>query len=139
MPLTKRDRQRLADVHPDLVRVVELAAEVVPFMVVEGSRSLARQKELFGLGKSRTMDSRHLLTTAAGLPALVSHAVDLAPLVDLDSDGDLDLSWLPKHFEPIADAMKAAAGTLHVPIDWGGDWPYFRDMPHFELSRQRYP
>lgn len=150
MPLTKRDRQRLADVHPDLVRIVErvAAAISVDFMVVEGSRTLARQKELFGLGKSRTMDSRHLPKIASGmpvgtlradLPAAVSHAVDLAPLVDLDGDGGLDLSWEPEHFEPIADAMKAAAAVLGIPIVWGGDWLHFRDMPHFELDRRTYP
>ena len=38
MQLTARDRQRLAGVHPDLVRVIEIAAEVS-----------ARKQEIRGL------------------------------------------------------------------------------------------
>jgi peptidoglycan L-alanyl-D-glutamate endopeptidase CwlK len=26
-----------------------------------------------------------------------------------------------------------------VPIVWGGDWRTFKDMPHFELDRRKYP
>lgn len=137
--LSARDRQRLIDVHPDLVRVVEAASASVAFMVVEGSRSFDRQKELFRLGKSKTMNSRHLPKAAKGVAALVSHAVDLAPLVDLDGDGDIELSWDAKHFYPIAEAMQAAADAAGVPIVWGGSWRSFVDMPHFELDRKVYP
>jgi peptidoglycan L-alanyl-D-glutamate endopeptidase CwlK len=42
-PLSIRDHQRLAGVHPDLVRVVERARLAVPFIVVEGLRSRERQ------------------------------------------------------------------------------------------------
>lgn len=137
--LTQRDEQRLAEVHPALARLVRAARATVPFMVVEGARSLERQRELFRLGKSRTMNSRHLPKFAEGLTAPVSHAVDLAPLVDLDGDGDLDLSWSAKHFQPIADAMKAEAFRQKVALEWGGDWKSFVDMPHFELARSIYP
>lgn len=139
MSLTARDRQRLAQVHPALAALVEDVAKSVPLMVVEGARSLDRQRELFALGKSRTMNSRHLPKSATGLQAPVSHAVDLAPLVDLDGDGDIELSWNAKDFRPIAAAMKAAAQREGVPITWGGDWASFRDMPHFELDRRAYP
>lgn len=139
MSLTARDRQRLAQVHPALAALVEEVAKTVPIMVVEGARSLDRQRELFRLGKSRTMNSRHLPKIAAGLPAPVSHAVDLAPLVDLDADGDLDVSWRHADYRPIAAAMKAAAAREGVQIVWGGDWQEFVDMPHFELDRRAYP
>lgn len=139
MALTRRDEQRLAEVHPALAALVRTVAASVPLIVVEGARSLDRQRDLFRLGKSRTMNSRHLPKLAAGVPAPVSHAVDLAPLVDLDGDGDRELSWLPEHFRPIADAMKQAAEAAGVPIVWGGDWRTFVDMPHFELDRNRYP
>jgi peptidoglycan L-alanyl-D-glutamate endopeptidase CwlK len=26
-----------------------------------------------------------------------------------------------------------------VPIVWGGDWRTFKDGPHFELDRRKYP
>jgi peptidoglycan L-alanyl-D-glutamate endopeptidase CwlK len=135
--LTTRDRSRLAEIHPALAGLVMTVAARVPLMVVEGARSLDRQRELFRLGKSRTLNSRHLPKEAKGIGYPVSHAVDLAPLVDID--GDLDLSWRPADFEPIATAMKAAASAAGVPIAWGGDWRTFVDMPHFELSRTVYP
>ena len=64
--------KKLAGVHPDLVRVVRrLIDEGVQFKVIEGVRSLERQRALFAAGKSKTMNSRHL----------TGHAVDLAPVV----------------------------------------------------------
>lgn len=129
--LSARDKTRLAGVHPDLVRVVNRAADLsnTHFIVVEGLRTLAKQREYFAAGKSKTMRSRHL----------TGHAVDLAPMVDLDGDGDLDLSWAMKDFKPIAVAMKAAAAELKVPIEWGGDWKTFLDAPHFQLPWASYP
>ena len=45
-PLSIRDHQRLAGVHPDLVRVVERARLAVGFIVVEGLRTRERQAAL---------------------------------------------------------------------------------------------
>ena len=114
--LNERSRKALVGVHPDLVRVVELAAErcEVPIVVTEGLRNLDRQKELKAAGKSWTLDSRHL----------TGHAVDL---VDADNYA-YDIPDLDK----IAAAMRAASDDLRVPIVWGGDWKS-RDTPHFEL------
>lgn len=139
MPLTARDLQRLNTCHPHLVALVLEASKVVPFMVVEGMRTMDKQREYFAAGKSKTMRSRHLAAPAAGVAALVSHAVDLAPLVDLDGDGDIELSWHASHFRPIADAMKGASHALGYPVEWGGDWISFVDMPHFQLPWNRYP
>ena len=127
--LTARDTKRLEGVHPDLVKVVELASSRTTFMVVQGLRTLEEQKKLFALGKTKTMKSRHL----------TGHAVDLAPLVDLDGDGDKELSWNPDHFAAISLAMKKAAAELKVPIEWGGNWHSFVDMPHFQLPWKEYP
>lgn len=129
--LSARSLARLHGVHPDLVRVVRGAIlhSKVDFMVVEGLRSLERQKELFAAAKSKTMKSRHL----------TGHAVDLAPILDVDGDGDTEVSWERAHFYPICDAMRASAGAAGVAIVWGGDWQTFVDMPHWELDRSRYP
>jgi len=118
-------RGRLAHVHADLQRVVELAIALsaVDFRVLEGIRTKARQKALVASGASRTMNSRHL----------TGHAVDLGALVKGR------ISWAWPLYPKIADAMKQAAAELSVPIIWGGDWPRFRDGPHFELPRAAYP
>lgn len=120
-----RSIQRLEGVHPDLVRVVRRALELseVDFVVVEGRRSEARQRELVKAGASQTMDSRHL----------TGHAVDLAPYIA----GQIRWDWPP--FYKIAEAMKKAASEFGVSIVWGGDWTSFRDGPHFQLERRAYP
>lgn len=120
--LNARSRKALVGVHPDLVRVVELAAErcTVPIVVTEGRRDQERQAMLVAAGKSWTLNSRHL----------TGHAVDL---VDADNFG-----YEAPDMEQIAQAMKDAAAELKVPIVWGGDWKS-RDTPHFELCRRAYP
>jgi peptidoglycan L-alanyl-D-glutamate endopeptidase CwlK len=133
--LNKSSEAKLIGLHPDLIRVVRGAAlhyaEGQQFIVVEGLRTIERQRELFRAGKSHTMNSRHLN----------GHAVDLAPMLDTDGDGDLDLSWDPKHFYPIIDAMRASAAAAGVLIQWGGEiWkPDFIDKPHWQLPWSKYP
>ena len=119
-----RSRERLQGVHPDLVRVVELAIQLTPvdFTVLEGLRTLERQKALVAAGSSKTLNSRHL----------TGHAVDLGAWVD----GRLDWSW--PLYSKIAQAMKQAAQEWGTPIEWGGDWR-FKDGPHWQLSWKEYP
>jgi len=120
--LGSKSKKKLKGVHPDLVAVVERAIEISEqdFSVIEGMRSVKRQKQLLADGKSTTMNSRHL----------TGHAVDLAPY---------PMSWDWKYFYPIADAMKQAAEELDVKIVWGGDWKNFPDGPHFQLDWGAYP
>jgi len=110
----------LRGVHPDLVKVVKLAAKLstVDFVVTEGVRTLERQRKLVLAGASHTLHSRHL----------TGHAVDVAALVD----GAIRWDW--PLYKQIAVAFKAAAESLSIPIIWGGDWGRFRDGPHFELA-----
>ena len=116
---------RLKGVHPDLVKVVMRAIQIstLDFTVLEGVRSLERQKALVEAGSSQTLKSRHL----------TGHAVDLGAWVD----NQLDWSW--PLYSRIAGAMKMAAKELNVPIEWGGDWEKFKDGPHFQLPWKEYP
>lgn len=120
--LSSRSRSRLKGVHPALIAVVEAAIvrSPVDFMVTEGLRTPARQAALVRAGASRTLKSRHL----------TGHAVDIAALVD----GQIRWDW--PLYPRIAEAFKAAALALGVPVIWGGDWPSLRDGPHFELDRR---
>lgn len=121
--LTPRDMQRLSGVHPDLVRVISRARASADFVVTEGLRSTERQRQLVASGASQTMASRHL----------TGHAVDVAALVG----GVVRWDW--PLYDRLAQAVKKAAAEEEVAIVWGGDWPKFRDGPHFELDRGRYP
>lgn len=120
-----RSLKNLVGVHDDLIAVTHraLAITTVDFTVIEGVRTVARQKELVAKGASQTMRSRHL----------TGHAVDLAPYID----GQIRWDWPP--FHEIAKAMKQASADLNIPIKWGGDWKTFKDGPHFQLKWSAYP
>lgn len=125
MKLSDRDLQRLIGVHPDLVAVVEGAAQVteVDFIITEGLRTKERQEQLVRAGASRTLKSRHL----------TGHAIDLAAKV-----GD-EVRWDWPLYHKLADAMQQAAAVCGVEIEWGGDWKSFPDGPHFQLPWATYP
>jgi peptidoglycan L-alanyl-D-glutamate endopeptidase CwlK len=143
--------KNLRGVHPDLVKVVQRAIEItaVDFRVIEGLRTLKRQRQLVAKGASQTMRSRHL----------TGHAVDLAALVG----GATRWDW-PLYYR-IADAVRQAAVDTSVPIEWGAAWDRllnsyasaddasdeyveerrrqgkrpFLDGPHFQLPWSKYP
>ena len=124
----------LANVHPDLVKVVELAWNnshaTQDFEVIQGLRTVAQEHEAVATGHSTTMHSRHLPDANYGGKAC---AIDVAAL----TDGEVD--WNPLLYTAIADAMKAAANELDIPIEWGGDWVSFKDLGHFQLPWAQYP
>ena len=123
--LGPRSLERLVGVHPDLVRVVKRAIGESPldFTVLEGLRTLERQKVLFAKGATRTMNSRHL----------TGHAVDLAPVIN----GAVSWDW--PLYNKLALTVFEAAKDEGVPITWGGNWTTFKDGPHFELPWEKYP
>ena len=116
---SRRSYDRLTGVRPELVAVATraLALSELDFVVLEGLRSIERQRELVARGASHTLQSRHL----------TGHAIDLAPLVG----GEVRWDW--PLYEILAVAVKAAAADLAVPIEWGGDWTRFRDGPHWQM------
>lgn len=123
--LSDKSRSRLSGVHPKLQAVVSLAIQMteIDFAVLEGVRTIERQKELVKAGASQTMRSRHL----------TGHAVDLGAIVG----GQVRWDW--PLYDKISIAMKAAAKQLGVPIEWGGDWKSLKDGPHYQLPWSEYP
>ena len=120
-----KSKERLSGVHPDLVKVMEEAIKESPldFSITEGLRTKERQQELFSAGKSQTMNSRHL----------TGKAVDIAVI----KDGTV--TWDFKYYQIVADHIKKVAKELGIDIVWGGSWVSFRDGPHFELNKSKYP
>lgn len=123
--LNARSEKALQGVHPDLVKVVRRAAELsdLDFIVTEGLRSMARQRQLVAKGASKTYRSRHL----------TGHAVDVAMKVG----GRIRWDW--QLYEKFSKFMKQAARELGVKITWGGDWTSFKDGPHYQLQWASYP
>lgn len=115
----KASQRRLVGVHDDLVRVMYRAIELTPIdlTVLEGLRTIERQRQLVAQGASQTLNSRHL----------TGHAVDVAPWVDGR------ISWHWPHYHRIAPVIFRAAEELGVTVEWGGDWPGFPDGPHWQL------
>jgi peptidoglycan L-alanyl-D-glutamate endopeptidase CwlK len=113
--LSQRSRTKLLGVHDDLVEVVNRAIGLtqVDFGVLEGIRTIEKQKQMVESGLSQTMRSRHL----------TGHAVDLFAYVN----GEVD--WEFEHYIRIADAMRVAADSIRrvefpngIPIIWGAAW-----------------
>lgn len=120
--LGERSKKNLEGVHPDLVKVVERAIKLTEqdFTVIEGLRTVERQRELLKQGFTKTMNSRHL----------TGHAVDIAPY---------PINWDNRdRFIEVSKFVKQAAKELGVAIVWGGDWKGSWDMPHYELDRKVY-
>ncbi|OKP31347.1 M15 family metallopeptidase [Serratia fonticola] len=122
---SQRSESNLKGVNPALVKVVHRALEIstVDFSVIEGLRSVDRQKYLVAAGKSKTMNSRHL----------TGYAVDLFPV---GGDWNDYRCWLP-----VLDAMHKAGAELGVKLRFGITWtgnPHdkpsrFLDAPHVEI------
>lgn len=121
--------ERLVGVHPDLVKVVKRAEIMMPWdiLIIEGVRTVERQKELVKQGASRTMNSRHI----PGIDGLAK-AFDCAPA----PDGQPSWAWPLYHI--LAGHMKAAATEMMQVIEWGGDWSSFKDGPHWQLPYGTY-
>lgn len=135
---------KLVGVHNALAGVIREAflRSPVPFAVIEGLRTKARQEELVKAGASKTMNSRHL----------TGHAVDLWPLdpktmKPLPSDaafkaGSAEAKAADK---ALWDGLRAIAATVQdvaraqgVKVTWGGSWASFPDGPHFEIDPKTY-
>ena len=121
----KVSTDRRKGVHPDLLKLADAVLQAAPWplRITEGMRTLERQKQLLAAKATKTLNSRHL----------TGHAVDL--MATVDGAGRWDWGLYPT----LAAVVQQAASDLGVPIVWGGSWPRFRDGPHFELDRKRYP
>ena len=133
MILNASSQAKLKRVHPDLVRVVNRCVKdwkdkELGFIITCGARTLEEQKLLVAKGASKTMRSRHLIAKNG-----YSHAIDVAATLN----GKVRWDW--PLYDKIAKAMKAAAKTEKVPVEWGGDWVKFKDGPHFQLPWASYP
>ncbi|WP_192963081.1 M15 family metallopeptidase [Yersinia pseudotuberculosis] len=121
-----RSDNNLKGVNADLVKVVRRALELSPvdFGVIEGLRTVERQKELVATGKSQTMNSRHI----------TGHAIDVLPT---GADWNDYKCWLP-----VLDAMHRAGKELGVKLRFGITWTdnpndkpaKFLDAPHIEIQ-----
>ena len=120
--LSSRSRRNLQGVDPALQNVVMRAIQLtkVDFAVIEGLRTLERQKELVAKGASQTLKSKHLEGKAVDLMAY-------------EPGGKA--TWSSVYYDDIADAMSLAASEFEVGIRWGAAW-HIPDITLFEGTSQ---
>ena len=120
--------QRLARVHPKVaqlgLRMVDSCAQAgVGVLITQGLRTWQEQDALYAQG--RTTPGK-IVTNARGGESW--HNFGLAfDIVVLDSVGKAD--WDTAH----PGWRRAAAIGESFGLEWGGRWPKFKDLPHFQL------
>lgn len=121
----KRSRKRLEGVHPDLVKVAEECLNLMDIAIIEGVRSLNKQKDYLRTGATKTLKSKHL----------IGHALDLTPYpVDMKSD-----MGIKRHYY-MAGMLRGIAHMMDIKIRSGADWDNdgkitdqtFMDLVHIE-------
>lgn len=120
-----RSLANLEGVHPDLLRLADRALDLsyIDFGISEGLRTSERQRELYRMGATWTLNSRHL----------TGHAIDVFPWFE----GRARWDW--PFFHEIHHAFERAFLVEDVPFEWGGHWHSNPDGPHFQLPWEKYP
>lgn len=127
-------KNRLNTCHDDLIKVLTAAIALSPidFGIAEGHRSLDRQKQLFGEGKSRI----------DGITKKGKHNYSPSLAVDVYAFVNGKASWNEKELCLIAGVILSVAANYGIKLRWGGNWDgdgqiisdqNFIDLPHFEL------
>lgn len=125
--------RQLHTCHEDIQAALFVAIKICPmdFTILEGHRSLKRQRHLFRANKTQ-IDGVNKIGKHNKCP---SEAVDLAPYpIDWE---DLD------RFRYLAGYILGCAQSRGIRMRWGGDWDNdgsfkdqrFHDLGHFELHR----
>jgi hypothetical protein len=130
---TPLSSQRLGRLHP-LVQArgaafLELCAHAgLSVLVSQGWRTWEEQDVLYAKGRAvPPIGRKHVVTMAKGGQSY--HNFGLAfDIVVLDAVGKAD--WNTSH------PGWSTAGALgkSVGLEWGGDWPRFKDLPHFQYT-----
>ena len=114
---SKKSLDKLSTCDSDLVRLFNEVIKDYDCTVLEGHRSMERQKALFSEGKTKTLGSKHLF--------FPSQAVDIMPYpVEWDDE-------LGQH--KFATRVYRKAMELGISVKWGGNFKGFYDSPHWEL------
>lgn len=147
---SKRSKDALKGVHPDLVRVMEAAIVDTPidFTVVEGVRTAATQAKYYSWGRTvvnpntgkipgkpygKTVTERNGVKPKSNHQPKADgfgHAVDIYPYFD----GSVQLNAPVKH-RLLIGHIKITARKLGVAITCGIDWTKPYDPPHVELKQ----
>lgn len=122
---SQRSIDRMEGVDQALKDIAYRALEIsrIDFGIPEhgGKRTAVEQNSLFKDGKSKADGYKKQSYHQSG------KALDVYAYVNGSA------TWEPEHLAMVAAAMLQAAAELGYPVQWGGLWKTFQDMPHFQL------
>lgn len=142
---------KLIGVNPVIKCLVNIGLEIckrqgINAYVVEGKRSLSRQKELYGKGRTYSQcksvmpdsdakkyakPSEKQVTWTMKSKHLEGLAVDIVPYKKVN--GKIELIWntSDKNYQKISKIFKSLG------FEWGGNWTSTPDYPHYQISTIR--
>ena len=124
--MSKRSYNNFMTLEPRLQLIVYGLYHFWDIVVLEGHRTIERQKELLKQGRTKTMHSKHL--------PFPSCAVDIAVYKYLDDKNQL---------YRLNGTVKMLSDILGIKLRWGGDWNMdndtkdnsFDDLYHYEVVK----
>jgi peptidoglycan L-alanyl-D-glutamate endopeptidase CwlK len=129
--LGANSQRKLSTCHPDLIRLIERAAQYYEFTVTCGHRGEKEQNVAYDNKRSKVRypNSRHNRKP--------SRAVDLAPIRKVITDDNREkwfIDWNDiGEFRRLGMYVEDLAMEMDIKIKWGGRFKSFVDMPHFQL------
>ncbi len=140
-----RSMEQLATIATDLRVVLSDALRLsdVPFQIVQGARTIDKQREYFKAGKSKVNPDAY--ASGAALYAAAKHVVGPGAPLSRAADIIIDLPGLEydtKHLSYVAGVVMACARQRGIAIRWGANFDRdkelfeqsFVDAPHFEVD-----
>ena len=122
-----RSLANLATCHKDAQITASRAIERFDFAVIDGQRGKDKQEAYFRSGKSKLHFPDSLHNHAPSM------AMDCVPW-------PVNYNDIPR-FEEMARVIKEVAaellaeGLITHRVEWGGDWPTFKDYAHFQFVK----
>ncbi|MEG1087583.1 MAG: M15 family metallopeptidase [Cetobacterium sp.] len=118
---SKRSLSNIEGIDYRLIILLGLMLDHSPydFTVTEGLRTKERQAQLVKEGKSKTINSKHI----------IGSAFDIAII---DEKGNI--TWDLKYYKEFAEVFLKLAERLGFYCTWGGSWKSFVDGPHFQIN-----
>lgn len=115
-----RSKRHLESCHQDLQDLFNEVIKRRDCTILEGQRDEETQNRYWDEGKSQLQYPHSFHNRNPSL------AVDAAPY---------PIDWKDiNRFHEFAGYVKRVAEEMGIDIEWGGDWPNFKDLPHWQLA-----
>jgi peptidoglycan L-alanyl-D-glutamate endopeptidase CwlK len=133
-------RANLAEVHPDLQQIYNIAIQHWDCAILDGDRTVAEQRKNVAKGVSKTMNSKHIGGFAVdAMPFPVDwNAIQKGLDAIKKADGGMQVAEAYMFQGFIAGIAAALGIKVRQGVDWDSDRDFanqtFHDLPHTELA-----